>query len=286
MAYYEGLLLLLIILSSPSSPPFYSKVICAIVSLKLCAPWIPFLSCSLFLTGHLSSVWICFQPNVFPFHKFLPISYTVIKYSCILWIIRGVIFCKGTSLFSSSFFVTLFEGSLLTIGLVWRLYVIVLQIRATPPVAIATPILSALVPLFHYSKKEFYNSDGSSDEIVDRREQSMKKLSSRWGVIGKRNNADIPSSADANKETELNIDRLADVRKYLADTRFTSTFKTFFPFQKYATSQLDPSFILDRVTDDNYLIDQDGTKLWDCDCSFGVNVLGYKHYKRFLKNGF
>merc|ERR1711871_1575394 len=81
-------------------------------------------------------------------------------------------------------------------------------------------------------------------------------------------------------------DRLRIVRKFIADYRFTKTTSAFFPFQKHIASLLDPSFILDHVTDDNHVVDVDGTKLWDAACSFGVNVIGYDHYKGFLARGF
>ena len=171
------------------------------------------------------------------------------------------------------------EVPLLTIGIVWRTYLHALQLRATPPIALATPILSAIMPLFHYDGATFYNVDGSTDAVAARRRESLKQLSLRWGPAGTRK-SDAPfGGPDA-------TDRLASVRQYLADTRFTKTVSAFFPFQKYIKTQLDPSFVLDSVTDDNHIIDQDGTKLFDCDNSFGVNVLGYKHYKQFLSQGF
>jgi glutamate-1-semialdehyde 2,1-aminomutase len=142
----------------------------------------------------------------------------------------------------------------------------------------ATPVLAAIMPLFHYDGDQFYNADGSSDDVAARRRQSMAKLSTRWGPKGKRDR-DAPSGNDE-------VDRVALVRQYLADTRFTKSVNTFFPFQQHLKSNLDPIFVLDHVTDhDNHVVDVDGTRLWDADCSFGVNVLGYGHYKKFLQSG-
>ena len=269
---YHAFVLLLIILSTPSAPPFYVKASIFITTLQLL---LPIFSITIFLPGQLAAAWICLQPNLFPIPKALPSFLPKALYCC--WILRTVLFCKETSIVGSSTLTTIIEGPLLFMGLLWRTYIIAMQLRATPPIAMATPILSAIMPLFHYDEKVYYNVDGSTDEIVEARKRSMKELSSRWGPVGKRSK-DVPGGTG--------IDRLAVVRKYLADIRFTKTVSAFFPFQKYTKQQLDPSFVLDHVTDDNHLIDQDGTKLWDCDCSFGVNVLGYQHYKRFLKNGF
>ena len=271
---FEALTLVLVTLSAPSAPPTYVKLAVLLIALH-------FLGWSPVVTGQLATAWICFQPKLFPITSLLlPLPSFAPPLACVAWVLRGWVCNTETSVLYAPSCTLVVEGTVLMLGVVWRLYLVVMQLRATPPIALATPVLSAIIPLFHYTEAEFYNADGSSDAVVERRRHSLHTLSARWGPVGKRNDQ-APSGGGLHA-----VDRLADVRTYLADTRFTSTFKAFFPFQKYAKSQLDPSFVLDRVTDDNYLVDQDGTKLWDCDCSFGVNVVGYKQYKKFLKNGF
>jgi len=275
-----ALYLLLVALSFSSAPPSYVNLSILLVAFQLLAPsWLlPLVSSTPFNIGQQAAAWICLQPNLFPVPQPIPSFAPKVAYA--LWILRALWFYRDTTslLSSHSTLCSMIEFGLLLLGLAWRCYLKVLQLRATPPIAMATPVLSAIIPLFHYEGDQFYNADGSSEEVAARRRQSMLKLSSRWGPKGKREQ-DAPSGG------KDEADRLAVVRQYLADTRFTKSVNTFFPFQRYLKENLDPHFILDHVTDENYIVDVDGTKLWDADCSFGVNVLGYGHYKRFLQFG-
>ena len=218
--------------------------------------------------GRLCLLWVMLHPNILippvaqPLLQRYALSFFFL-WVALAWVVVPV------------WIVSITEAAVLVVALAWRAFVLVLQIRATPPLAFVTPLLGSIMPMFHYDENEFYTADGVSPEVVDARRRSLAQLAKRWGRAGSREG-----------ESTNAPDRLRVVRKYIADYRFTNTTSAFFPFQKHIASVLDPSFILDRVTEDNHIIDVDGTKLWDADCSFGVNVIGYGHYKRFLARGF
>jgi glutamate-1-semialdehyde 2,1-aminomutase len=223
--------------------------------------------------GQLGLAWVLLHPRLFPTPPRVPPS--LLRAAGLAWVLLGVVLPSAVP----APVAWMVETAALVAGLGWRLYLAALQLRATPPLALATPVLGAVMPMFSYTGDAFFAADGVPEAVAARRRQSLRELTKRWGPAGARD-ADAPGGGvDA-------ADRLARVRRFLADTRFTKTTKAFFPFQKGIAARLDPTFVLDRVTEDNHLVDVDGTRFWDADCSFGVNVLGYKHYQRFLAAGF
>ena len=157
---------------------------------------------------------------------------------------------------------------LFLVAVAWRARALALTFAATPPLAFITPILGIILPYFSYDGRKFFCADAPlSEELIERRKASFARLE---GTMG------------SGKRKDGLTERLRD---WCADIRFTKTVSVFFPFQKYVSSRLDPSFILD-VVDDKHIRDVDGTVLWDAECSFGVNVAGYEKYKSFLAEGF
>ena len=218
--------------------------------------------------GHLCGLWIVAHPRMLAPALAQPFLQKFGVAAFFIWLLL-------TSYVTPYWLTSFVEFAVLTLALSWRAFALVLQLRATPPIALVTPILGMLMPMFHYEGDDFFSADDVPAAVAKSRKESLAALSKRWGRAGEREGDN--SSA---------VDRLSTVRKYIADVRFTKTTSSFFPFQKTIASRLDPNFILERVTDDNHIVDVDGTKLWDAACSFGVNVIGYKHYKEFLARGF
>ena len=261
MANTLPFLLSLIIATGPSANPTHALL--AVAAAALAWAGAPLLS-----AGRLCAGWVALNPRALA----PPLAQEVLqRFGLTLFFLWSAMACAVLPLW----FVAAGETCLLALALAWRGFVLLLQLRATPPLALVTPLLGVAMPMFHYEEEKFYAADGAPAAVAAARKRSLAGLVKRWGHAGTRE-GDAPNAPD----------RLRVVRKFIADYRFTKTTSAFFPFQKHVASLLDPSFVLDRVTDDNHVVDVDGTKLWDADCSFGVNVIGYQHYKGFLARGF
>lgn len=148
-----------------------------------------------------------------------------------------------------------------------RLYKKLLTVAATYPLAIIFPsIVSKILPKYVIGEDKFYDADGCSKDIAQKRKDSILELSESW-------KKKYPKCQDFSQQ----------LRKVIADLPFTSG-RCFPAFNEVVNSYLDPSITLDH-TEGVHIIDIDGNKSMDISGSYGTNVCGYEAYKDFIDKG-
>jgi len=141
-----------------------------------------------------------------------------------------------------------------------------LTLAATWPLALTFPYASQILPKYNISEDQFFNCDGASDEVAEKRRAALVSLSEKW-------KKKYPKCREFSEE----------LKKMISDLRFTSA-RCFPAFNTVVNSYLDPSMALDR-TDNVDVVDFDGNSSMDISGSYGVNVCGYEKYKEFIEEG-
>jgi glutamate-1-semialdehyde 2,1-aminomutase len=153
--------------------------------------------------------------------------------------------------------------------LVWSLpmlYKKVLTLAATYPLAIVFRFVSKIMPKYVIGEDRFFDCDGCSKEVAERRREKLRELSEKWKTK-------YPKCQEFSNE----------LKNMISDVRFTSG-RCFPAFNEVVNSYLDPSMALDR-TEGVDVVDIDGNKSMDISGSYGVNVCGYEKYKDFIDEG-
>jgi len=188
---------------------------------------------------------------------------------CYCWAATGIllwgIMTSETVGFSSDDSVAVI-AALLFVRAVPMLYRRALTIAATYPLAFVLPIAKHILPKYSISEENFFDCDGCSAEIANRRRAAIQELSAKW-------KKKYPKCADFSQE----------LKKMISDLRFTSS-RCFPAFNEVVQKYLDPSMALDR-TEGVDVVDLDGNSSMDVSGSYGVNVCGYEKYKEFIQEG-
>jgi len=146
------------------------------------------------------------------------------------------------------------------------LYKKLLTLAATYPLAISFRFAAKILPKYVIGEDRFFDCDGASKEVAERRRDSLRALSEKWK--GK-----YPKSQQFSN----------DLKTMISDVRFTSG-RCFPAFNEVVNSYLDPSMALER-TEGVDVVDIDGNNAMDISGSYGVNVCGYEKYKDFIEEG-
>lgn len=146
------------------------------------------------------------------------------------------------------------------------IYKRLLTIVCTYPLALTFKYVSQIFPKYNVGEDEFFNCDGASKEVADRRRAALSALSEKWAKK-------YPKCADFSK----------DLKQMISDLRFTSA-RCFPAFNSVVNKYLDPSMALER-TEGVDVVDFDGNSAMDISGSYGVNVCGYEKYKEFIEEG-
>jgi len=188
---------------------------------------------------------------------------------CYWWGATGLILWSALTSsyvgFSSDDTVAIF-AALLGLRTVPILYKRLLTLAATYPLALTFKFASRILPKYSISEDQFFDCDGCSAEVAERRKAAIKELSERW-------KAKYPKCHEFS----------AELKKMISDLRFTSA-RCFPAFNGVVQSYLDPSMALDR-TEGVDVVDFDGNSSMDISGSYGVNVCGYEQYKAFIEEG-
>jgi glutamate-1-semialdehyde 2,1-aminomutase len=141
-----------------------------------------------------------------------------------------------------------------------------ITIVATYPLALTFKYASKILPKYTIGEENFYDCDGCSKEVADKRKAALKKLSDSWRTK-------YPKCQEFAQE----------LKKMISDVRFTSA-RCFPAFNGVMQNHLDISMALDR-TEGVDVVDLDGNSSMDISGSYGVNVCGYETYKEFIDGG-
>jgi glutamate-1-semialdehyde 2,1-aminomutase len=141
-----------------------------------------------------------------------------------------------------------------------------LTLAASYPLSLTFPLASKILPKYTITEENFFDCDGCSAEVAQRRRKALTELSASW-------------KKKYPKCQEFSI----ELKTMISDLRFTSG-RCFPAFNAVVNEYLDPSMALDR-TDGVDVVDLDGNKSMDISGSYGVNVCGYEKYKEFIDDG-
>lgn len=142
----------------------------------------------------------------------------------------------------------------------------ILTVGATYPLAIMFPLASQILPKYTIGEDQFFDCDGASKEVAEKRRNALMELSNKW-------------KKKYPKCHEFSV----ELKKMISDLRFTSS-RCFPAFNGVVNEYLDPSMALER-TDGVDVYDLDGNGSMDISGSYGVNVCGYEKYKDFIEDG-
>jgi len=146
------------------------------------------------------------------------------------------------------------------------LYKRIITLMATYPLALTFKYASKILPKYTISEDKFFDCDGASKEVAERRRAALNELSASW-------KAKYPKCHEFS----------AELKKMISDLRFTSS-RCFPAFNAVVQKHLDPSMALER-TEGVDVVDLDGNSSMDISGSYGVNVCGYEKYKEFIEEG-
>lgn len=141
-----------------------------------------------------------------------------------------------------------------------------LTIAATYPLALTFPYAKQILPKYTIDEDGFFDCDGASAEVAERRKAALLALSEKW-------KKKYPKCQEFSTE----------LKKMISDLRFTSS-RCFPAFNSVVQKHLDPSMALER-TEGVDVVDLDGNSSMDISGSYGVNVCGYEKYKEFIEEG-
>lgn len=141
-----------------------------------------------------------------------------------------------------------------------------LTLIATYPLALTFPYAKHILPKYTIDEEGFFDCDGASAEVANRRKTALHELSAKW-------KKKYPKCQEFSEE----------LKKMISDLRFTSS-RCFPAFNVVVQKFLDPSMALDR-TEGVDVVDLDGNSSMDISGSYGVNVCGYEKYKEFIEEG-
>ena len=194
-------LLSLVVATGPGSSGTRLRLAVSIAAAKLFLSWTGagawLYAPALLDDGHLCALWVLSHPRALapPLAQPLLQQYGLSLFA--LWFVLAWTILPV-------WFVAAGETALFVLALAWRSFVLVLQLRATPPLVFVTPVLGAIMPMFHYKEDTFFSADGVPDTVADLRKRSLAALVKKWGHAGSREgNAANAPTAFASYESSL-----------------------------------------------------------------------------------
>ena len=127
--------------------------------------------------------------------------------------------------------------------------------------------ISKAIPYYDYDVEDALRCDGAPVDVVAQRRAALDRL-----------------SATLKHQHAETLKQAAKLHDDLSDLRFTAANRVPFQFRRLAAERL-PSALIVSESDGTRVRDLDGNWLQDVSGSYGVNLLGYDTYKRFLDRG-
>src|SRR5262249_3609012 len=120
---------------------------------------------------------------------------------------------------------------------------------------------------YEFDERHFFDSDGASPEIAERRRSGFTRLAATLAA----------QSPDT-------IGRTGRIAAGLSDLQFTTAYRVPFPFRRFVDRHLKIGSLLSEA-DGVQVADADGRSSFDLAGSYGVNLFGYDFYKECIDSG-
>jgi glutamate-1-semialdehyde 2,1-aminomutase len=127
--------------------------------------------------------------------------------------------------------------------------------------------LAAFVPFYEYDERQFFCSDGASDDVAARRRAGFEQLAALYKL----------RFAESGRRT-------AEASEYIPDVQFTDAYRVPFQYRRIVRANL-PVGVFLQSADGVTVTDLDGNRFYDLAGSYGVNILGYDFYKDAIERG-
>ena len=127
--------------------------------------------------------------------------------------------------------------------------------------------IAGLLPGYNYDETVFFNSDGASSSVVERRRDGFFKLAALYA-------ARFPQS----------VAMTASAREIISDMQFTGRYRVPYQYSDFLSRHIKSgSFI--KASQGVTVTDLDDNVFYDLTGSYGVNLLGYDFYKASIEAG-
>ena len=127
--------------------------------------------------------------------------------------------------------------------------------------------IAGLLPGYNYDETVFFNSDGASSAVVERRRDGFFKLAALYA-------ARFPQS----------VAMTASAREIISDMQFTGRYRVPYQYSDFLSRHIKSgSFV--KASQGVTVTDLDNNVFYDLTGSYGVNLLGYDFYKASIEAG-
>jgi len=127
--------------------------------------------------------------------------------------------------------------------------------------------IAGLLPGYNYDENVFFNSDGASSAVVERRRDGFFKLAALYA-------ARFPQS----------VAMTASAREIISDMQFTGRYRVPYQYSDFLSRHIKSgSFV--KASQGVTVTDLDDNVFYDLTGSYGVNLLGYDFYKASIEAG-
>jgi glutamate-1-semialdehyde 2,1-aminomutase len=127
--------------------------------------------------------------------------------------------------------------------------------------------IAGLLPGYSYDETVFFNSDGASSEVVERRRDGFFKLAALYV-------ARFPQS----------VAMTASAREIISDMQFTGRYRVPYQYSDFLSRHIKSGSFL-KASQGVTITDLDDNVFYDLTGSYGVNLLGYDFYKASIEAG-
>ena len=127
--------------------------------------------------------------------------------------------------------------------------------------------IAGLLPGYNYDEAMFFNSDGASSAVVERRRDGFFKLAALYA-------ARFPQS----------VAMTASAREIISDMQFTGRYRVPYQYSDFLSRHIKSGSFL-KASQGVTITDLDDNVFYDLTGSYGVNLLGYDFYKASIEAG-
>jgi len=127
--------------------------------------------------------------------------------------------------------------------------------------------IAGLLPGYNYDETMFFNSDGASSAVVERRRDGFFKLAALFA-------ARFPQS----------VAMTASAREIISDMQFTGRYRVPYQYSDFLSRHIKSGSFL-KASQGVTVTDLDDNVFYDLTGSYGVNLLGYDFYKASIEAG-
>lgn len=127
--------------------------------------------------------------------------------------------------------------------------------------------IAGLLPGYNYDETVFFNSDGASSSVVERRRDGFFKLAALYA-------ARFPQS----------VAMTASAREIISDMQFTGRYRVPYQYTDFLSRHIKSGSFL-KASQGVTVTDLDDNVFYDLTGSYGVNLLGYDFYKASIEAG-